>query len=93
MAVLRTTSTTEPSVLRYALTLRLPSPLVAAMRKANYNSVRGKFQFNVNQHPIQDFYLLQAVKANNKDGAAMHIVQKAFEKHKDAYFQDCKMKW
>jgi branched-chain amino acid transport system substrate-binding protein len=67
--------------------------LVREMRKANYNSVRGKFQFNNNQHPIQDFYLLQAVKADNKDGAAMHIVQKAFEKHKDAYHQDCKMKW
>ena len=48
------------------------------MRKANYHSLRGKFQFNNNQHPIQDFYLLQAVKADNKDGVAMHIVQKAF---------------
>jgi branched-chain amino acid transport system substrate-binding protein len=67
--------------------------LVREMRKANYNSVRGKFQFNNNQHPIQDFYLLQAVKADNKDGVAMHIVQKAFEKHQDAYHQDCKMKW
>src|SRR5437016_3978206 len=67
--------------------------LVREMRKANYDSIRGKYQFNVNQHPIQDFYLLQAVKANNKDGAAMKIVQKAFEKHKDAYYQQCKMKW
>src|SRR5918912_3429332 len=67
--------------------------LVAAMRKANYNSIRGPFTFNNNQHPIQDFYLLQAVKAENKDGVAMKIVQKAFEKHQDAYHQDCKMKW
>jgi branched-chain amino acid transport system substrate-binding protein len=67
--------------------------LVREMRKANYDSIRGKYQFNVNQHPIQDFYLLQAVKSNNKDGVAMKIVQKAFEKHKDAYYQDCKMKW
>jgi branched-chain amino acid transport system substrate-binding protein len=67
--------------------------LVHEMRKANFDSIRGKFQFNVNQHPIQDFYLLQAVKANNKDGVAMKIVQKAFEKHKDAYYQQCKMKW
>ena len=67
--------------------------LVTEMRKANYNSVRGKFQFNNNQHPIQDFYLLQAVKADNKDGVAMKILQKAFEKHQDAYHQDCKMKW
>ena len=67
--------------------------LVQEMRKANYDSIRGKYQFNVNQHPIQDFYLLQAVKSTNKDGVAMKIVQKAFEKHKDAYYQDCKMKW
>ena len=67
--------------------------LVAAMRKADYNSIRGKFRFNNNQHPIQDFYLLQAVKASNKDGVAMKIMQKAFEKHQDAYHQDCKMKW
>jgi branched-chain amino acid transport system substrate-binding protein len=67
--------------------------LVAAMRKADYNSIRGKFQFNNNQHPIQDFYLLQAVKADNKDGVAMKIMQKAFEKHQDAYHQECKMEW
>src|SRR3954447_13062623 len=66
--------------------------LVKEMRKANYSSVRGKFEFNVNQHPIQDFYLLQAVKGG-QDGAEMKIVTKAFEKHKDAYYQDCKMKW
>jgi branched-chain amino acid transport system substrate-binding protein len=67
--------------------------LVAAMRKADFNSIRGKFQFNNNHHPIQDFYLLQAVKSSGKDGAEMKIVQKAFEKHQDAYHQDCKMKW
>src|ERR1051325_4683321 len=67
--------------------------LVRAMRNANYDSIRGPFKFNNSQHPIQDFYLLQAVKANNKDGVAMKIVQKAFEKHQDAYNQECKMKW
>lgn len=66
--------------------------LVAAMRKANFDSVRGKFSFNVNHLPIQDFFVLQAVKASNKDGVAMHIEQKAFEKHKDAYYQECKTK-
>jgi len=67
--------------------------LVAAMRKANFNSIRGKFTYNVNHLPIQDFYLLKAVKSSNADGVEMHIEQKAFEKHKDAYYQDCKMKW
>lgn len=66
--------------------------LVREMRKANYDSIRGHFKFNVNHVPIQDFYLLQAVKADNKDGVAMKIVQKAFENHKDAYYQQCKMK-
>lgn len=67
--------------------------LVAAMRKANFDSVRGKFAFNVNHLPIQDFYLLQAVKSSNPDGVEMKILQKAFAQHKDAYYQDCKMKW
>jgi branched-chain amino acid transport system substrate-binding protein len=66
--------------------------LAREMHKANYNSVRGKFQFNSNNHPIQDFYLLQAVKSGNKDGVEMKILTKAFEKHKDAYYQDCKLK-
>jgi branched-chain amino acid transport system substrate-binding protein len=67
--------------------------LVKAMRKADFDSIRGRFTYNVNQHPIQDFYLLQAVKSSGPDGVEMRILQKAFEKHKDAYWQDCKMKW
>ncbi len=67
--------------------------LVKAMRKADFDSIRGRFTYNVNHHPIQDFYLLQAVKSAGPDGAEMRILQKAFEKHKDAYSQDCKMKW
>jgi branched-chain amino acid transport system substrate-binding protein len=65
--------------------------LVKEMRKANFDSVRGKFQYNVNHHPIQDFYLLKAVKGPKE--VEMHIEKKVFEKHKDAYYQDCKMKW
>ncbi len=65
--------------------------LVKEMRKANFNSVRGKFEFNTNHHPIQDFYLLKAVKGPKE--VEMAIEKKVFEKHKDAYYQDCKMKW
>jgi branched-chain amino acid transport system substrate-binding protein len=65
--------------------------MVAAMEKANYPSIRGPFKFNVNHHPIQDFYLLKAVKGG-PDGVEMQIQQKVFEKHKDAYYQECKMK-
>lgn len=66
--------------------------LVRAMRQANFASVRGKFTYNVNNHPIQNFYLLRA----EKDAAGelvMRIQKTVFENHKDAYYQDCKLKW
>ena len=65
--------------------------VIAAMKKANFKSVRGPFKYNVNHMPIQDFYLLQAV-AGGKDGAHMQIKKKVFDKHKDSYWQSCKMK-
>ncbi len=66
--------------------------MVAAMRKADYPSVRGPFKFNVNHHPIQDFFLLRAEKGG-PEGVEMKIQKKVFEDHKDSYYQDCKMKW
>ncbi len=66
--------------------------VVAAMRKADYQSIRGPFKWNVNQHPIQDFYLLRAEKGG-PDGVQMKIQKKVFDDHKDSYYQDCKMKW
>src|SRR6266581_778985 len=65
--------------------------LVMAMRKANFASIRGPFTYNVNHHPIQNFYLLKAEKVPSGD-IEMHIQKTIFEKHKDAYSQDCKMK-
>jgi len=64
--------------------------MVAAMEKADYDSIRGRYKFNVNHHPIQDFYLLKAEKGG-QDCAEMHIVKKVFDDHKDAYYQECKM--
>jgi branched-chain amino acid transport system substrate-binding protein len=66
--------------------------VVAAMRKAEYDSIRGPFKWNVNQHPIQDFYLLRAEKGG-PDGVQMKIQKKVFDDHKDSYYQDCKMAW
>jgi branched-chain amino acid transport system substrate-binding protein len=67
--------------------------MIAAMRKANYNSIRGKFTFNVNHHPIQNFYLLKAVAGPAGKDPVMEIQQTVFKNHKDAYYKDCKMKW
>jgi branched-chain amino acid transport system substrate-binding protein len=66
--------------------------VVMAMRKAKYDSIRGPFKWNVNQHPIQDFYLLRAEKRPGGD-VEMRIQRKVFEDHKDSYYQECKMPW
>ena len=65
--------------------------MVKAMEKADFPSLRGKFTYNVNHHPIQNFYLLKSVKTQSGD-IEMHIQKTIFEKHKDAYYQECKMK-
>ena len=67
--------------------------MIAAMRKANYNSIRGKFKFNVNHVPIQNFYLLKAVAGPKGKPPVMEIQQTIFKNHKDAYYKECKMKW
>ena len=66
--------------------------MIAAMRKADYPSTRGKYTYNVNHFPIQNFYLLKAVEGQG--GMPEMQIQKAvFENHKDAYSKDCGMKW
>ena len=68
--------------------------MIAAMRKANYASTRGKYSYNVNHFPIENFYLLKAVAgASPGDDPVMEIQKTVFTNHKDAYYKDCKMKW
>ena len=66
--------------------------MIAAMRKADYKSVRGPYSYNVNHFPIQNFYLLKAVPGPGGD-PVMQIQKTVFENHKDAYAKDCGMKW
>ena len=66
--------------------------MVAAMRKADFKSTRGKFTYNVNHMPIENFYLLKAVKGASGE-VEMQIQKTIFENHKDAYYQECAMKW
>lgn len=61
----------------------------AALKTADFKSVRGKFSFNTNNHPIQDFYVREVVK--DGDTLTNKIVGTAFTDHKDAYAADCKM--
>ena len=60
-----------------------------ALRKAEFESVRGSFKFGPNHHPIQDIYIREVVE---EDGLlANRIVTKAFANHSDAYVNQCKM--
>jgi branched-chain amino acid transport system substrate-binding protein len=61
----------------------------AALRKADFESVRGSFKFGPNHHPIQDVHVRQVVR----EGKVLtnKIVGKAFSNHADAYAGQCKM--
>lgn len=68
--------------------------MIAAMRKADFKSTRGKFAYGHNHVPVQNFYLLKAVAgATPTADPVMEIQKTVFTNHKDAYGKDCKMKW
>jgi branched-chain amino acid transport system substrate-binding protein len=63
----------------------------AALRKANFTSVRGPFKFNTNGYPIEDFYLTKVAK--RADGKyETQIAEKVFTNYADSYVKDCKAK-
>jgi branched-chain amino acid transport system substrate-binding protein len=62
----------------------------AALTEAKFDSVRGKFKFNTNRHPIQDFYVREVYK--DADGVLTNkIIATSFTDHQDAYAAECKM--
>jgi branched-chain amino acid transport system substrate-binding protein len=62
--------------------------VAAALKKADFTSLRGNFKFNVNGYPIQDFYLTKVAK--RPDGKfETEIVQKVFENYGDRYAKEC----
>ncbi|MCW1840839.1 ABC transporter substrate-binding protein [Prosthecomicrobium hirschii] len=65
--------------------------LTAAMKKAAFTSLRGKFRFGNNNYPIQDFYLVKVAK--RADGKYQtEIAEKVFADYVDAHAGDCPMK-
>ena len=60
----------------------------AALKKADFTSLRGAFKFNTNGYPIQDFYLVKAAK--RPDGKYQtEIAQKVFSNFGDNFAKDC----
>ena len=65
--------------------------LRAALKKADFKSVRGSFRFNSNGFPVQDFYLVKVAK--RADGQFQtEIVQKIFQDYADGHASECPLK-
>jgi branched-chain amino acid transport system substrate-binding protein len=66
--------------------------MVAAMKKADFASTRGKFSYNTNHFPIQNFYLLKTVTGPAGQDPVMEIQKTVFANHKDSYYRECGLK-
>ena len=65
--------------------------LRAALKKADFKSLRGGFAFNNNHYPIQNFYLTKVAK--RPDGKyETEIVKTVFTNYGNSYAKDCPMK-
>ncbi|UWQ85721.1 ABC transporter substrate-binding protein [Leisingera caerulea] len=61
----------------------------AALKAAEFNSVRGSFKFGDNHHPIQDIYVREVIKEG--DVFTNKIIATGLKDHADAYGGECKM--
>ena len=61
----------------------------AALKAADFDSTRGDFAFNSNNHPIQTIYAREVIKEG--DVFTNKIIGTALENHGDVYAADCKM--
>ncbi|MEM7212692.1 MAG: ABC transporter substrate-binding protein, partial [Pseudomonadota bacterium] len=60
-----------------------------ALRAADFDAVRGDFEFTANQHPKQDIYVREVIQ--DGDVFTNKFVKVAKEDHVNAYVGDCKM--
>jgi branched-chain amino acid transport system substrate-binding protein len=64
--------------------------LRASMRKANFDSVRGKFKFNNNQFPIQDLFMMEVAKDAN-GGLTSKLKEVVIKDWQDPLHTQCSM--
>ncbi|MEH6646961.1 ABC transporter substrate-binding protein [Sulfitobacter sp.] len=62
----------------------------AALKEADFTSLRGDFSFSNNHYPVQDFHMLTVVK---RDDGQFHtsFVRNVATDYADSFHQDCKM--
>jgi branched-chain amino acid transport system substrate-binding protein len=64
----------------------------AALRKANFESVRGPFKFNNNNFPIQNIYIME-VKKDAQGHPIAVLKDTAIKDRQDDYHTQCPLKW
>ncbi|HET9046173.1 MAG TPA: ABC transporter substrate-binding protein [Casimicrobiaceae bacterium] len=63
----------------------------AALKAADFKSLRGSFKFNNNNFPIQDMYVFEVAK-DAKGRVNLKTVATPLKDHQDAYHAQCQMK-
>jgi len=63
----------------------------AAMKRADFGSVRGRFRYGNNHFPIQDFHVREVVE-DESGNWTFRLVGKIYEEHQDPYARDCPLK-
>ena len=63
----------------------------AALKAADFTSVRGNFKFNNNNFPIQDMYVFEVVK-DAKGRVNLKTIASPLKDHKDFYSAQCALK-
>ena len=66
--------------------------LRAAMRAARFSSVRGKFRFNNNHMPIQDYYLRVVIR-DAQGRITNRLLNRIYADRADGFAAACPMKW
>ena len=64
--------------------------LRAALKAADFDSVRGRYTYGNNHMPIQNFYLREVVE-DSAGRWTTKIVSTVFKNHQDPYASKCKM--
>jgi len=81
----------DSAIRRVGGNLRDKDALRAAIRAADFRSVRGPFRFGANHYPVQDFWLLRV--ARRPDGKFQtETVRKVFENDVDPWAAECRMR-
>lgn len=62
----------------------------AAMEKADFDSVRGRYSYGKNHLPVQNFYLREVV-ADADGNWTTKIVKTVYQNHQDPYAVECKL--